>query len=514
MQARPELLHAEGADFVMVRRSRAYRPYSQSPPGFRYPKEQLRLTRGTGVKTARILWVLAFGLVLLPMLAQAQGNLFGDRLTTSNLGEQLSAGGEAPALSASGRYIAFASTSNNIGQPSNGTLNIYRYDLLCDQYLLGVQTLGTGNSTAPSISANGLAIAFDSIANDLVENVPAGSRDVFYSRAYDLNPSMQAFETYQVSRGLGGAAANDASQYASISSDGRFVAFQSFASNLISGDTNSSPDIFVADASNLFANPPERVSVGAGGAQINGPSRALSPRSISHDGRFVVFSVDEPVSIDGSNAGTTENVFVRDRTAGTTRLISKSTAGVAGGSSSDEAAISPNGRYVVFRSFSTNLVASPSGSRIYVRDRQTNTTTNMPLPADATTCEDPRISDAGDIIAQCNMNFPSSAQAFLYKPAGSGAFYRLSSSVTDTNGNGSSGNYSDVSSNGNVTTFDSAASDLVPNDTNSSLDVFYFIPEPDAASALLAAIAALAVTARRRRAISSRISACRARVIR
>jgi hypothetical protein len=79
--------------------------------------------------------------------------------------------------------------------------------------------------------------------------------------------------------------------------------------------------------------------------------------------------VDTPVSIDGSNAGTLEDVFVRDRMLETTSLMSKSTAGVAGSSSSDMAAISPNGRYVVFRSFSTNLVASPSGSLIYVRDR-------------------------------------------------------------------------------------------------------------------------------------------------
>ena len=151
---------------------------------------------------------------------------------------------------------------------------------------------------------------------------------------------------------------------------------------------------------------------------------------------------------------------------------------------------------------------------VFVRDRQIDTTTNMPLPRDATMCEDPRISGAGDIIAQCNINFLSSAQVFLYRPAGGGTFDRLSSSVTDTNGNGSSGSDSGISANGNVMVFDSAASDLVPNDTNNSLDGFYFIPEPDAASALLVALAALAVTARRRRAISSRISPCRARVIR
>jgi Tol biopolymer transport system component len=205
--------------------------------------------------------------------------------------------------------------------------------------------------------------------------------------------------------------------------------------------------------------------------------------------------VATPVSIDGSNPGIGGDVFVRDRTLGTTSLISKSTAGVAATSSSDEVAISPNGRYVVFRSFATNLVASSSGSRIYVRDRQNDTTTNMPLPLGANNCEDPRVSDLGDIVAQCNMA-AASPQAFLYDPAG--AFYQLSTSLTASNGNGSSGAYTSISADGGFMVFDSAASDLVLNDTNNATDVFGVIPEPDAASGWLVAVSALAVAARRR----------------
>jgi Tol biopolymer transport system component len=237
--------------------------------------------------------------------------------------------------------------------------------------------------------------------------------------------------------------------------------------------------------------------VNNGGAQIEGYSRALSPSAISSDGRLVAFAVATPVSIDGSNPGIGGDVFVRDRTLGTTSLISKSTAGVAANSSSDEVAISPNGRYVVFRSFATNLVASSSGSRIYVRDRQNDTTTNMPLPLGANNCEDPRVSDLGDIVSQCNMA-AASPQAFLYDPAGAGAFYQLSTSLTATNGNGSSGAYTSISANGRLMVFDSAASDLVLNDTNNVADVFVVIPEPDAASGCLVAVSALAVAARGR----------------
>lgn len=422
------------------------------------------------MKTASISQVLALGLLVVPAMAQAQGVVVG-RLTTGGTDLQLNAGAQDPSISPDGRYIALVSTSNNIGPPSNGALNVYRYDLVTDQYVLATAVLGGGNSNAPSISADGIALAFESHANNLAAGNPSGFADVFYSQAV-AGPGGVVFNTTLVSKGVGGVAPNEQSRYASVSADGRYVAFYSDASNLITGDTNAAPDIFVGDASDLFAAEPERISVNNSGAQINGPSRALSPSAISSDGRFVAFAVDTPVSIDGSNAGTLEDVFVRDRTDATTSLISKSTSGVAGNSSSNQAAISPSGRYVVFRSFSTNLVASPSGSRIYVRDRPNSITTNMPLPAGATSCEDPRISDAGDIVSQCSMSSQSSQQAFLYRPAGGGAFYRLSTSQSDTNGNGTSGNYTGISADGNFMVFDSAASDLVPADSNNATDVF------------------------------------------
>jgi MYXO-CTERM domain-containing protein len=420
------------------------------------------------------------------------------RLTAPGTGDELGTGAEAASISPDGRYLAFVSTSANMGPPSNGSLNVYRYDLATDQYVLGTPMLGSGNSYAPSISADGVAIAFQSDANNLVGDGTSGVTDLFYSEAYDAGQGEVAFNTYLVSRGLGGAAPNGASQYASISGSGRYVAFLSYASNLINGDTNASPDIFVGDAANLFAVAPELISVDDNDLQINGYSSPLSTSAISSDGRYVAFAVDTPVSIDGSNAGTLDDVFVRDRLDGTTRLISKSTAGVAGNSSSDMAAISPSGRYVVFRSFSTNLVANASGSRIYLRDRQEGgTTTDMPLPSDAASCEDPHVSDFGDIVAQCNMN-AGMAQAFLYKPANGGALYQLSTSQTDTPGNGTSANYSGISSDGVYTVFDSVASDLAPSDTNSASDVFVAVPEADAASGWLVAVSALAVAARRR----------------
>jgi Tol biopolymer transport system component len=438
--------------------------------------------------------MIALGLLGSPGTTHAQ-YVFAGRLTTPVAGAELTAGAQQPSVSPDGRYIAFVSSSTNMGAASNGSLNVYRYDIATDTFELATQALGTGNSNAPSISEGGLALAFPSEANDIGSGTPSGVTDVFYSERTGAG----TYTTQLVSRGTGGVAPNGASLNASISGNGRWIAFHSNASNLIGGDTNGAADIFVADADNLTAQP-ERVSVNNGGGQIEGPSRALSPSAISSDGRYVAFAVDTPVSIDGSNAGTLEDVFVRDRVAGTTSLVSKSTAGVAGSSSSDLPAISPNGRFVVFRSFSSNLTAGPSGSRIYLRDREENTTFNMPLPPGAASCEDPRVSDLAQIVAQCNMLAGGvAAQTFLYDPAGAGAFYQLSTSVTDGNGNDTSGNFTGISAEGVITVFDSAASDLVASDGNAAIDVFVVVPEPGVAVAGLAAVGAIAALARRRR---------------
>ena len=152
---------------------------------------------------------------------------------------------------------------------------------------------------------------------------------------------------------------------------------------------------------------------------------------------------------------------------------------------------------MVFFSFSTNLTSGPSGSRIYLRDRQENATFNMPLPDGASSCEDPRVSDLAQIVAQCNMN-SGFAQAFLYDPSGEGAFYQLSTSLTAGNGNGTSGNFTGISAYGTITVFDSAATDLVADDTNSSLDVFVVVPEPGVASCV-AIVCLVHMVERRRR---------------
>src|SRR3954466_4634119 len=124
-------------------------------------------------------------------------------------------------------------------------------------------------------------------------------------------PAWAGGTTERVSVGPHGRQANEASSSPAISADGRFVAFLSFASNLVPGDTNGATDIFVRDRAKGTT---ERVSVGPHGRQANGGSGVVGA-AISADGRFVVFPSDATDLVEGSRGG---GLYVRDRQAGTT----------------------------------------------------------------------------------------------------------------------------------------------------------------------------------------------------
>jgi hypothetical protein len=112
--------------------------------------------------------------------------------------------------------------------------------------------------------------------------------------------------TRRVSVGPGGQQANSLSYFAAISAHGRFVAFDSFASNLVAGDTNDSFDVFVRDR---VAQVTRRVSVGPGGQQANGLSFELA---VSAHGRYVAFASDASTLVP-ADTNNRFDVFVRDR---------------------------------------------------------------------------------------------------------------------------------------------------------------------------------------------------------
>ncbi|MCI0637403.1 MAG: hypothetical protein L0206_26320, partial [Actinobacteria bacterium] len=155
--------------------------------------------------------------------------------------------------------------------------------------------------------------------------------------------------TVRVSVDSAGAQANDASDQPSISANGRTVAFRSFASNLVPGDTNGEGDVFVRD---LKTGATTRVSVDSTGAQANASSTG---QSISANGRTVAFRSFASNLVPGDTNGEGD-VFVRDLKTGATTRVSVDSTGAQGNSNSDSPSISASGRTIVFVSEASNLV--------------------------------------------------------------------------------------------------------------------------------------------------------------
>jgi Tol biopolymer transport system component len=327
-----------------------------------------------------------------------------------------------------------------------------------------------GTSEAPSISSDGGIVAFLSEATNLVADDTNGVADVF---VHDLD----AGTTARVSVASDGTQADDESFTLSLSSNGQFVAFGSYATNLVAGDTNGVIDIFVYDRD---TGTTERVSVASDGTQANGES--VSP-AISSDGRFVAFQSDA-TNLVANDTNNRSDIFVRDRQAGTTRRVSVTSGGSQANGNSISPAISANGRYVAFSSGASNLVGGDTNNKadIFVHDRQNDTTELIVGPAEFDTGRGvvivaPAISpdadfvglasDADDLVSGDTNN---SFDTFLINRDSLDA-QRVSVSSGEVQGNSDSGQPS-ISSNNRYVVFSSIATNLVSQDTNGSEDVF------------------------------------------
>jgi Tol biopolymer transport system component len=223
---------------------------------------------------------------------------------------------------------------------------------------------GSGNSFLGAVSSDGDIMVFLSEANNLVTN--DDSRPYLDLFARDLNRGATALISVDVS-GIGGG--NNNSSSPSISSNGQWVAFHSAASNLVTGDTNNCDDIFVRD---MVTDTTTLLSVRNDGLRPgNGPSRW---GRISADGRYVGFESAASDLVAGDENGTND-VFLRDLQTATTRLVSINTNGVAANGPSGSAALSADGRFIVFLSGATDIVPSATNSaEIFVRDLISNGT--------------------------------------------------------------------------------------------------------------------------------------------
>ena len=283
-------------------------------------------------------------------------------------GQAIGGNSYPPAISADGRFVVFSSTATNlVSGDTNGYGDIFVHDRQTGTTERVSVATGGGQGTGgasydPAISADGRFVAFYSLATNLVSGDTNGAADVFVH-------DRQTGTTERVSVATGGGQANGGSYIPAISADGRFVAFYSFATDLVGADTNGFVDIFVHDRQ---TGTTERVSVATGGGQVTGSS--YNP-AISADGRFVAFESEASGFVSG-DTNAAYDVFVHDRQTGTTERASVSTGGGQATADSYSGAISADGRFVAFHSVATNLVGGDTNGAadVFVHDRQTGTT--------------------------------------------------------------------------------------------------------------------------------------------
>jgi Ca2+-binding RTX toxin-like protein len=279
-------------------------------------------------------------------------------------------------MSADGRYVVFQSTATNlVAGDANGLFDVFLRDTQTGTTTListatgGVQ--GNNVSSVASVTDDGRFVFFNSSATNLVAGDTNGALDVY------MRDTLTGTTT-RVSTASDGSQATGASQNVDVTGNGAFIGFQSTANNLVGGDGNGFSDAFVK---NLSTGAVIRISVADNESEANGNSLVTR---LSDDGNRASFvsSASNLVATDTNGAVT--DVFVRDIAAGTTTLVSVSTGGVSGDGTSFGSSISGNGRYVVFESNATNLVAGDTNgvTDIFVRDLQTNTTTRVSAAGD------------------------------------------------------------------------------------------------------------------------------------
>jgi Tol biopolymer transport system component len=288
-----------------------------------------------------------------------------ERITTSNSGKSEDWAAHMPDVSANGRYVVFSSTGANLGNggDTNGIPDIFLKDLQ------------TGALTRISTTSGGSQAVSDSWSGSVDPVVSANGRYVaFQSHATNLvgsdtnnNPDIflkdvQTGALTRVSTSGTGAQANSESFGASISADGHLVAFTSYASNLVGSDTNGSGDVFVK---NTTSGAVTLVSSAAGGTHGNGYSHGAS---ISADGQYVMFTSNSTNLVAGDVDGIA-NLFVKNTLTGDVTCV---TQGFAVSEYYTPSTMSADGRYVVFASNADVMHDGLDGENsIYRRDVQT-----------------------------------------------------------------------------------------------------------------------------------------------
>jgi Tol biopolymer transport system component len=399
------------------------------------------------------------------------------RISVTALGVEGNSWSSKPVISADGRYVVFESWADNlVAGDTNSAGDIFVY----------ARQTGTPSRvslTAAGGQANGISGGWGRSA------ISADGRYVAFVSAAtnlvsgDTNGCADIFvrdrtanTTTRVSVSTAGVQANGDSDYPALSGDGRYVAFWSGATNLAAGDANDALDIFVHE---LATHQTTRIAIGGAGGVEYGGRLALS-----HDGRYVAFATHVDILVSNDN-NAVPDVFLFDRNTSQFSRVSLTSAGGEADGDSFNPALSPDARYVAFTSGATNLAAGDTNGEtdVFVRDRQTGQTTRVSVSSSGAQTGQYETSDFAAISADGRYVAFGSTGSNLVSGDTNGLpdifvrdrqtnqTTRVSVTSGGAQGGGESNNAS-ISSDGRFVAFDSYAADLAPDDENAVTDAF------------------------------------------
>lgn len=432
------------------------------------------------VRTTSLLTILAMAAA--PAL-RAQDLPRTDRVSLAWDGPESDRKSVDSALSHDGRYVTFRSACERlVPGDTNGQIDIFVRDrVLGLTWRVSESESGeqaNGESFTGSISGDGRLVAFSSRASNLVDGDTNLAEDVFVAewprrRIHRLDVSATGIE------------ADGRSYQPQLSPDQKYVVFTSAATNLVASDTNGRDDVFLKE---LSGGAITLVSVSSSGQQGAGLSQHGWP---SARGAYVVFASDAPDLVPG-DTNHCQDVFLRDCVNGVTTRISEGPAGEGNGPSV-QPMITPDGRYIVYQSFATNLVSGDANGTadIFLHDRVAGTTICVSVDSHGVISNDksglPSIADDGRTVAFASNgtnlvpgDTNDSRDIFLHDCV---ANTTLRASVDPVGAEADDGSdHPALSGDGRQVCFHSIATNLVHDDTNGYVDVFVHGP-PLAASA-------------------------------
>lgn len=388
------------------------------------------------------------------------------RVSTTSAGNQVNDSAHNASVSANGRYVLFESFSGGfVDGDTNGQSDVFLKDLLTGSLTLVSRasdgSLGVDASYNAQFSPDGQFVTFESRSGNFVPGDVIGAQDIF-------RKNLSTGVVTRLTTAFDGVEANHGSGELSLTSNGRYAVFTSYASNLTLNDTNDSNDIFLRD---LATGAITRVSVGRDGIQGNGSS---GQASVSADGRYVVFRSISTNLVGGDTNGVAD-IFYKDLITDAIVRLSISNGGQQANNDCRNPKFSADGRYVIFESDASNLVDGDTNGKvdIFRKDLLAGELVRVSTKSDGSqvgdNSSDASISaDGRYILFRSNGHDIVEADSFydgaFRKDMLTGKVVRISDAgASEVNGHSAGARFSP---DGRYITFETNGRDVLPNDAN------------------------------------------------